>query len=311
MTTNAITPSTRNDESLDLKAIDRANLQPTTKAKYKREIANLTQAGISPLDLEGLTAYADGLKSSRKSFLKSALRLMSADFEQSLKGRATPENIAQIQAGVYRLEAMRGAVKVKAHKGTKAHTWLSQTQVTEITKLCGDDLEGQRDWIVLGLLLGAGLRREELATLTFEALKQQPMKSGKVRDVLQVKGKGAKDRVIPITPMLAEHLRTWREKVEDGLIARSLGMGKKLGDSMSAVAIFQLVRKYGGLIGIPELAPHDLRRTFAQLGYEAGVPITQISVLLGHSSVATTQKYLNLALDLETTVSDFIPLSGD
>ena len=65
------------------------------------------------------------------------------------------------------------------------------------------------------------------------------------------------------------------------------------------------------MIGLLELAPHDLRRTSAQLGYEADVPITQISVLLGHSSVATTQKYLNLALDVETTVSDFIPLFGE
>ena len=52
-------------------------------------------------------------------------------------------------------------------------------------------------------------------------------------------------------------------------------------------------------------------RTFAQLGYSAGVPLTQISTLLGHADVRTTQRYLNLALDLETTVSDFIPLSGD
>ena len=311
MTTQTAIIAQAQSASLDLKAIDRADLQPTTKAKYKREIENLMRAGINPLDLDGLTAYADGLKSSRKSFLKSALRLMSADFEQNLKGRATPENIAQIQAGVYRLEAMRGAVKVKAHKGTKAHTWLSQKQVSEITKLCGNDLEGRRDWIVLGLLLGAGLRREELAALTFDALKQQPTRGGKMRDVLQVKGKGAKDRVIPIKPILAQHLREWKEAVGGGLVARSLGMGKKLGKSISTVAIFQIVRKYGGLIGLPELAPHDLRRTFAQLGYEAGVPITQVSVLLGHSNVATTQKYLNLALDLETTASDFIPLSGD
>jgi len=310
-TQTALAPITQ-AAPLDLKAIDRADLQPTTKAKYKREIANLAQAGINPLDLEALTAYADGLKSSRKSFLKSALRLMTIDFEQAVKGSATPDNIAQVQAGVYRLEAMRGAVSVKARKGTKAHTWLSQKQVTELTKLCGDDLEGRRDWIILGLLLGAGLRREELASLTFDALKQQPAKGGKLRDVLQVKGKGAKDRVIPIKPILAERLREWKEAVKGGgLVARSLGMGKKLGEKMSAVAIFQLVRKYGALINCPELAPHDLRRTYAQLGYEAGVPITQISVLLGHSSVATTQKYLNLNLDLETTVSDFIPLSGD
>jgi integrase len=80
---------------------------------------------------------------------------------------------------------------------------------------------------------------------------------------------------------------------------------------MSGVAIFQLVNRYGKAIGILELAPHDLRRTYAKLGYEAGVPITQISTLLGHANIATTQKYLDLALDLETTASDFIPLSGD
>lgn len=72
-------------------------------------------------------------------------------------------------------------------------------------------------------------------------------------------------------------------------------------------AIFALVCRRGAKIGKPHLAPHDLRRTYAQLGYEAGVPITQISKLLGHASVATTQRYLNLDLDLETTVSDFVP----
>jgi integrase len=57
----------------------------------------------------------------------------------------------------------------------------------------------------------------------------------------------------------------------------------------------------------PSLAPHDLRRTYAQIGYESGVPITQISKLLGHTSIAMTLRYLNLSLDLETTVSDFVP----
>ena len=120
------------DRGLDFTAIDRANLQPTTKAKYRREIENLVQAQVNSLDHNALTAYADGLKSSRKAFLKSALRLMFLEFEQAAKAGATPRNVASIQAGLYRLEAMRDAVKVKPHKGTKAHTWLSQKQVTEI-----------------------------------------------------------------------------------------------------------------------------------------------------------------------------------
>jgi len=74
---------------------------------------------------------------------------------------------------------------------------------------------------------------------------------------------------------------------------------------------FAIVRKYGKLIDMPNLSPHDMRRTYAHLGYDAGVPITQIKELLGHASIATTQRYLDLSLDLDTTASDFVPLSGD
>lgn len=72
--------------------------------------------------------------------------------------------------------------------------------------------------------------------------------------------------------------------------------------------MFNVVKKHGRAVGKPELAPHDLHRSYAQLGYENGVPITQLSKLLGHSSVAVTQRYLNLDLDLEVTASDFLPL---
>lgn len=294
---------------INLSAIDRADLQPSTKYKYKREFENLLKAGINPLDFTSLTHYASGLKSSRKSFLKSALRLMSIDYEQKLKSGATPQNIGMTQAAVYRLEAMRSSVAIPKRKGDKAHIWLSQEQVHKMTSLCKNDLEGQRDWIILGILMGAGLRREELSGLTFEALKQQPMKSGKIRNVLQVEGKGAKTRVIPISLTLANKILAWREVVSFGRIARAIGRKKQITPKMSSVAIFRLVQKYGNLIGVPELAPHDLRRTFAQLGYDAGVPITQISVLLGHSSVATTQRYLNLKINLESTASDFIQLA--
>ena len=85
-------------------------------------------------------------------------------------------------------------------------------------------------------------------------------------------------------------------------------MTQEIGESLSDVATFYILQKHGAEISIPELAPHDLRRTFAQIGYDAGVPITQISVLLGHSLVETTQRYLNLELALDVMASDFVPL---
>lgn len=295
----------------DLSAIERADLADSTKTKYRRELERFLATGARLGDYAAIEEYAAGLSHSGRAFFKSALRLVADGYAHELKASATPENIDQVRAGLYRLEAIQNAVKVRANKGSKAHIWLSQKQVAQITAACSDDLEGKRDWIVLALLLGAGLRREELVSLTFDALKQQPKRGGGMRDVLEVRGKGAKDRVIPIKPVLARRLREWKEITGGGLVARSLGRKKELGDSLSAVAVFHLVRRYGEKIGISGLAPHDLRRTYAQLGYEAGIPITQISRLLGHSSVAVTQRYLNLDLDLDTTVSDFIPLSGD
>ena len=61
---------------------------------------------------------------------------------------------------------------------------------------------------------------------------------------------------------------------------------------LSAVGVFRIVRKHGAMIGLPELAAHDLRRTFAQRVWEDTHDLLVVRDLLGHSSIATTQRYL-------------------
>lgn len=278
-------------------------LAPTTKMQYKKALRNYLATGNSLADSKALARYAADLPKSSRAFLKSAIRLWTESLKTEVQSQATPENVLSVIATEKRLEAINKSIHVEQAKGEKAHFWLTQAEVRQLLNACADDIYGQRDKVILGLLVGAGLRREELSNLRFEHI----TKMGD-RTVIQViAGKGAKDRVIPINGKLAKLLEDWQRIAGSGFVARSLGMNRELGDNLSPVQIFRITRSYGERIGKPELAAHDLRRSYAQLGYEAGVPITQISKLLGHTSVATTQKYLNLDLDLETTASDFIP----
>lgn len=285
-------------------------LAATTKIKYRRVTIAFLETGGDLANAYDLAAHTAERSNTAKSHLKAVVKLWAAAVLQDVNANAqpTPEAMAYADAIERRLKAIMNAIHVEASNGHKAHFWLSQADVRRLLRTCNDDsLKCQRDKIVLGILVGAGLRRDELCRLEFSDLKHQP-RNGKLRVVLDVTGKGSKARVVPISDALAAAIDAWHKPCRSrGRIARSVNKAGILGDSLSPVGIFKIVNRAGATIGYPALAPHDLRRTFAQIGFEAGIPITQISRLLGHASLATTQRYLNLDLDLETTVGDFVP----
>jgi integrase len=316
MTTGTAITVQSSNLDLILKAIANApKLQDSTRNQYRKAIINAVEAGVNLLDAGELNEYAKTVGSSTRSFLSAGIRLLTTALELEAKSSATPENVASVQALCYRTEALRESVETETHKGTKAHTWLSQKEIKLLLNACGIRKSGnaefpivaQRDRLAIALLVGAGLRRAEAVSLCFEDMIAQPTKTG-TRYVLNVTGKGAKDRVVPISNALATMIRAWREVVGDGFILRALGRDKQPGESMTTTALYDVVQKRGAIAGKDDLQPHDLRRSFAQTGYEAGVPVAQISLLLGHSDIQTTMTYLNIELDVETTISDFIPL---
>jgi integrase len=67
--------------------------------------------------------------------------------------------------------------------------------------------------------------------------------------------------------------------------------------------IWCVVQGYAAAIGVPKLAPHDLRRTYAKLCRAAGDDLEQIQLLLGHASIAPTERYLGSRLGLATAVN--------
>jgi len=281
------------------------NLAKTTRYRYGREIKLARQAGVNLLDATAVSTYAADLPSSRKMFLRAAVGLMADELSQVAKAQATPANVAEMQAVLWRAEALKESIQVQATKGQQAHTWLNLAEVRSLLTSLTDEttIKGKRDRVVLGLLVGAGLRRDELVGLTWADVKQQGE-----RTVLSITGKGKKRRVIPIHDKLRTLLEEWAAVVgHTGYIARSMRKGGELGESISGQAILDIVNAYGQELGKENLRPHDLRRTYARIGYDAGIDIGQISKLLGHASIATTQRYLGLQIDLKKTVSDFIP----
>ena len=69
-----------------------------------------------------------------------------------------------------------------------------------------------------------------------------------------------------------------------------------------------MLRPYATAVGVPGIAPHDLRRTCAKLCRAAGGELEQIQLLLGHASVQTTERYLGTKQDLAHAPNDAIKL---
>jgi len=297
-------------------AIKRADLAESTKAKYIRAVRNFLSTGSSFGDYDTLVDYAAGLSPSVRAQLKAAIKVLASDTGLRLKATATSDNVNDVTAALYRLEAATEAIKVKAAKGKKTHTWLSESEIERLlAQFDVSTITGLRDKAAIGLLVGAGLRRNEACELRWSDLVRQPhedtIKFPHGRLVLSIRGKGRKNRSVPVSEDLARLLMRWRDTVggdSDSLVLRALGMNREPTDSLSTVALFGIVRRAGEAIGKESLAPHDLRRTYAQIGYIKGLTLTEISRLLGHSNTAVTERYLEIDDTNGRTISDFIPI---
>jgi len=95
----------------------------------------------------------------------------------------------------------------------------------------------------------------------------------------------------------------------DGHLFRPVNQGDQVcGDRMSEKVVWQILKTHVAGAGLPDIAPHDLRRTTAKLCRAASGDLEQIQLLLGHSSVQTTDHYLGTKQDLAHAPNDSIKL---
>ena len=113
--------------------------------------------------------------------------------------------------------------------------------------------------------------------------------------ILTVRGSKAGDRVIPLPDVAADVLGEWRELTggADGPVFPSEGGGFLNGNYVG-----KKFRKYARLAGVPVTGLHGLRHGAATALIASGVPTGVVQKILGHSTVATTEKYLHVAADL-------------
>ena len=96
--------------------------------------------------------------------------------------------------------------------------------------------------------------------------------------------------------------------IREGRLLRAVNKGGRIiGAGMTAQSIFEVVEKYGCRLGL-EIAPHDLRRSFAKLAHKGHAPLEQIQISLGHASIQTTERYLGIQQDLSDAPCDHLGL---
>lgn len=164
-----------------------------------------------------------------------------------------------------------------------------------------------RDRAILELLYSTGMRVSELVSRDLANLDF-------TEGVLTVRGKGNKERLVPVGMPALEAVTAWLPQREI-LTQQRAGRGRAVelnalflngrGGRLSVRSVERMVKMYGERAGISQIVtPHALRHSFATHLLEMGADLRSVQELLGHASLSTTQRYTHLTLDHLADVYD-------
>jgi integrase/recombinase XerC len=154
----------------------------------------------------------------------------------------------------------------------------------EVASLATDDWIGARDRAVLLLMYGAGLRIAEALSLTAADLP--------LGETLRVTGKGGKQRVVPLLPVVRAAVADYAKRCPWPLTGRELLFKGAKGGPLGQGMVQKAMAKARIALGLPPTAtPHALRHSFATHLLGAGADLRSLQELLGHASLGSTQIY--------------------
>ncbi len=150
--------------------------------------------------------------------------------------------------------------------------------------------QGLRDVAVFTILYGCGLRISEALSLNRGDIDHN--------DFLKIKGKGNKERLVPLLPVVVEKINAYLAACPyDIKNGEPLFLGAR-GERLSPRIVQRTLEKIRAYLGLPDtLTPHALRHSFATHLLAEGTNLRAIQELLGHSSLSTTQRYTDVQIE--------------
>ena len=152
---------------------------------------------------------------------------------------------------------------------------------------------GRRDQALLELLYATGCRASEVSSLRLTDVHL-------AESFCTCRGKGGKERVVPLGRRATQTVGAWIEGPRHSFAAHG-GKGanwvvlSSRGNRLSRTRIWEIVRRHAEAAGVPaDIGPHTLRHSFATHLVAGGVDLRHVQEMLGHASIATTQRYTHV-----------------
>jgi integrase/recombinase XerD len=159
---------------------------------------------------------------------------------------------------------------------------------------------GVRDRAMLEVLYGSGLRVSELAALKLAEINLED-------GFLVCRGKGGKERIVPLGRSSGRALRRYLAEVRPGLDpgGREELFLSRRGRPFTRQGVWKLLRQHAGTAGLAaRISPHVLRHSFATHLLERGADLRSVQLMLGHSQITTTQIYTHVTRERLRRVYD-------
>ncbi len=265
-------------------------LSDNTLAAYRRDLTSLA----SWLSAQ-TSSFLDASTADIQAFLAHLYQARKLSAASAARQLSCIRSFYLFQVGKGRLLDSPAALVDNPKLGRRLPKTLSETDVEALLSAPlahAEDPLAQRDAAMLELLYACGLRVSELVGLRID---QVNLRQGVVR----VEGKGRKERLVPMGEE-AEHqltafLRSGRSLLL-GAQPSDVVFPSRRGQQMTRQTFWYRIRHWAEQAGIrAPLSPHTLRHAFATHLLNHGADLRAVQMLLGHSSVSTTQIYTHVA----------------